>query len=749
MPNILEVQEFFVEGRDPGKAHVLLHIAEPSAPHEKERGYFFALAEVVNGYPEQMQILQELIDRIEIGFYAREERGKDILERVLHAVNLDGRRVLEYEDSEIHCLIGSMSNGNIAIAYHNSPIALLFYAGKDRLETTPIIEQQTSSLTEEQLFSEIVEGAINPGEYVYCATTHVADYFNNDRISKLLGSRNIRQSATQIEKVLSDVDSDYSFGGILFHMTDKNDTPKTGVLPTNLGAGSEESLNKLFASAESTAKILSPPLFGPVSKKLKRFLKESKIEHPEINLNPTEPDFRRKNRAETNHRHMPARNRETFFGKFLISFGRGIILIVQGIGLTLYRLFIGINSLIRTLFVLITNRHGARSQTVELWRLGYADKKQYLAHLPTVSKILLISTLTLGLIFIGSLSYLKIKENREAKNAQYNNIVQAIIDKKDAAEANLIYEEKTKALELLQEAAKLIEQLPRDNENQIAKADELKATLAPTLEKIRDIKTIDPELVADLKATNQNAMAERIVKINDQLVAFGENDNQLYAVNLISKQVSVKSHDVVKNLAEAVVPAEEDKIIFLTKDKGLGEYDPKIGAVVAKSIAFPVDNVVITGVGIYNRKLYIIDSVNKQIYKHNQTQTGYDKGSVWTKNNFEELTLGRSITIDGDVYVLTATGVKKFYTGEEQVFVIAGLDPGLTAPSFITTNSNLKDLYILEPMTKRVIIINKDGVFKQQYTATVWQNPTSMVVEDDGKTVYILDNNKIYKFEIK
>ena len=79
MPNILEVQEFFVEGRDLGKAHVLLHIAEPSAPHEKERGYFFALAEVMNGYQEQVQILQELIDRIEAGFYAREEPNKDIL----------------------------------------------------------------------------------------------------------------------------------------------------------------------------------------------------------------------------------------------------------------------------------------------------------------------------------------------------------------------------------------------------------------------------------------------------------------------------------------------------------------------------------------------------------------------------------------------------------------------------------------------------------------------------------------------
>ena len=184
MPSVLEVQEFFVEGRDPGKAHVLLHIAEPTAPHEKERGYLFALVEIAQGSPEQIQKFQELIDEVETAFYAKEERREYLLERVLQNINKKGGILLDYPGSAIHCIVGTIRGQAVALAYHGAPIAALIYSGGEHLEATEIISPEpTDSGT--ALFSEIVEGSMGPGDYIYVATPHVGDHFTPDRVRKL------------------------------------------------------------------------------------------------------------------------------------------------------------------------------------------------------------------------------------------------------------------------------------------------------------------------------------------------------------------------------------------------------------------------------------------------------------------------------------------------------------------------------------------------------------------------------------
>ena len=62
MPDILEIHEFFAEGQNQDRSHVILHITEPSTPEEFKKGYFFAVAEVNNGPIEQIEHLQKMID---------------------------------------------------------------------------------------------------------------------------------------------------------------------------------------------------------------------------------------------------------------------------------------------------------------------------------------------------------------------------------------------------------------------------------------------------------------------------------------------------------------------------------------------------------------------------------------------------------------------------------------------------------------------------------------------------------------
>ena len=83
----LAVFDFFASGRDLAAGHVLMRIAEPSAPHEKERGYFFAMAEITGGTREYITKLQAAVDAIESDYYAEKNKGRDIFERILVRAN--------------------------------------------------------------------------------------------------------------------------------------------------------------------------------------------------------------------------------------------------------------------------------------------------------------------------------------------------------------------------------------------------------------------------------------------------------------------------------------------------------------------------------------------------------------------------------------------------------------------------------------------------------------------------------------
>ena len=109
-----------------------------------------------------------------------------------------------------------------------------------------------------------------------------------------------------------------------------------------------------------------------------------------------------------------------------------------------------------------------------------------------------------------------------------------------------------------------------------------------------------------------------------------------------------------------------------------------------------------------------------------------------------------SITIDGDLFVLKQNGeILKFTAGDQQPFNVSGLDPGLDKPIEIWSYTNVKNIYILEPTNKRVVILNKQGKLLQQYTANEWKNPTGMVVDEPNKVIYLLDNEKVYRFGIE
>jgi hypothetical protein len=741
MSDYLELQEFFVEGDDQKSSHVLLHITEPSTPEEFEKGYFFALAEINNGTLEHIEHLQKMIDDLESGFYATEEDGKrDAFESTLEYINRRGHKILEDKGVNVHCFVGLIKDHHISFAFHGDMHALLFYRGKTEAQAMNILDGADADKEPGQLFSSIIQGKMNTGDFLFVGTPHIAEYFSYDRIQKVITSRSVKQSTSHVEHVLKDVTTDNSFGGVVFRMLAKAKKPPKVEVAAAKRPSSSASLDSLISARKKTAETLSPPL-------LKNFMNSAKSFRGNEAPKKKAPEKQR-GRVETNYRYREQKEKsggQNVSNAILIGLGRAIVAGATGIFELLKQVALLIGKALLALFIIITNKNNSRRDVLLTGERYFSGKKRQFDDMPLVSKGLFLATLIAAVIFIGSIGTVKVKEGYQAKKQAYTNLVQAVIDKKDAAEASLIYDDQEKAFTLLKEAEDLLSGFPTDKKSRKLKKLELATDVDALMMKLRNIETAAPEQLVNLSEQFGDVRASGMTRVDNTLVVYSQDDAQTYEYSIDTGKTSIHDQvDTIKPLF-ASTPKEQNEVVLIEENGEAANYNKDSKKLSEKDIFYPVDNVSVGGAVVYNQRLYTVDKNSNQVYKHNKTQTGYDKGTTWLKDDYD-LSSASGIAIDGDVFVLSSDKLFKFEKGIEQDFTLGGLDPQLSNPTFIYTYNDVDFIYILEPTNKRVIMLDKDGNLDTQYTSDEWTKLQAMVVDEPERTIYILNDNKIQKF---
>jgi len=746
-----EICEFFVEGRNQKKSHVLLHITEPSTPAEVEKGYFFAIVEVEQSSMEEMEHMKRIIDDLETGYYESiddHDQDKSSLETTLQYLNRRSASVLG-EHNTIHLIAGALRGNDLSLTYRGNPRAILFLAGDVDAGRLDILGDADASLPD-QLFSTILEGTVNLGDVIYVATPGVDTFFPAERVEKLVKSRTTKAVTAHMQKVLEDVKSEESFGGIFFRVVPPNLRPKTGKRPTE-PQGSAASLQALINAEKKTAQTLSPPLMNNLKQSWQDFRagKEEKKTKKSVRTHEPPPlpkAHQQHSSVETNHRAHPAIPEQGAMESILIVLGRALVSMIQ----TIFRIFkkggIGLYHLLIVFFILLTNKNNSRQDAVRSVMENMNRVRRFFRSLPLISKLFFGAMVLSATVFFGSVSYLNVRATMIARQQAYQDLVQAIEDKRGAAQASVIYGDEAKAITLLQEAKQLNDTIPENSKERETQKATFTTQITSALMDLRHMTVVEPVVIADLGQTS----VRKMVRLVDNLLLFGTGDEEnLVSVSLLTKTVQPVLTGVMKHLISASTPKEQDKIVFLNEANNVGDYTADIGSISPKVIAYPLTNTHIIANFVYNTRLYTLDNANNQIYKHNTTQTGYDKGTPWIKGTPPDFSLAISFAIDGSIYVLASDGtIQKFNGGEPQAFTISGLEPALDRPTEIYTYNDIANLYVLEPTNKRVIVLSKEGKLIKQYTSDAWTNPTSMVIDETRQTIYLLDQNIIYSFRL-
>ncbi|MBI5728579.1 MAG: hypothetical protein HY984_02395 [Candidatus Magasanikbacteria bacterium] len=739
---MLAIREFFVEGKHPEKSHVLLHVTEPSTKEELAKGYFFAISEIDNGTTEQIEHLQKLIDDFESGYYETdEEAGRDAFEVNVEFINRRGHHILQNQHARVHCVLGVIRGQAVSLTYHGEPVATLLYQDKTGPHQLPIIEPNSDDVKPGQLFSALLQGSLNPGDHLYVSTPNVTEFIPLDRIEKLVFSRPTEQTVEHVEKVLRGARTAHSYGGLLAHFLTKEEIPKTGRQPKFLLDDSAKSMERLATREQSTEQLLSPKLIRETKQKMKDYVAARNEEPPEQVI-PKEGKATETNyRPRRPKRPSPVGALLTSFARAMVLGGRGLVRVV-GKGLrTMGKLFIAI-------ILLITNKGGQRQTVLHAWQEWLAVKKQAVRDLSLVSKILFGVAVAATITFFVGVSYLRWQTARTAMEQARRAEIQELQTKSDDAEARLRYGDEAAAASLVADAKRRLELLIKERPQEMNKLASLQTNLKRLDDKLQKRELIAPTLIAEIKAADQ-ARLEKLVMIDGNLIAYGPEETHFYHLDSTTKKLTSQEYSPLFHLRSGSTPKENDVTVFAIGDQGIAAYDKKTGVLSTKDIQFPLSNTRLRDIFVYNQRLYTLDVGNGRIYKHNRTQTGYDRGQNWLKDNGVKLDDAVSFAIDGDVYVLNARGEILHFSGGNQVpLATTGLLTPLAEPKIIWTYNGVDDLYVLEAKEKRVIVMGKSGQVKKQYTAKEWQSPTGMAIDTNRHRIFILDNNKIYEFPI-
>ena len=402
MEKLLQLNEFFVEGGHPEISHVLLNLIQPTnETEEKEKGYFFAICEINHGNHQQLTELQKIMEEIENSYYETADTvNKNALEIVLEKINQQNLSLFNLNISS-NCIVGAIKNNSLIFSYYGKPNILLFYKNKEGIyKTMNLTDAPEEETNEKILFSQIVQGKINTGDYFFLGTQKIINYFNHDRLQKIITVRPPKKSAEHIHKVLAGLKNGLSFGGLIIHLREKIllETAEKKFHP-QFGGG--EKINSLFLTEQNTANPLSPSLWDSFITPLKDKLKKIEMKSDE-SLKNKETDIINITAVKSVHlkqRFAKKINREIFIN-IVKNFGKYLLIALKNMGRFLWwtismlsTLFSALGKILKDLLFFIFNYKHQRRLIKERWSQALYSYKQNFKHLPLLTKILFLTSL--------------------------------------------------------------------------------------------------------------------------------------------------------------------------------------------------------------------------------------------------------------------------------------------------------------------------------------------------------------------
>lgn len=156
-----------------------------------------------------------------------------------------------------------------------------------------------------------------------------------------------------------------------------------------------------------------------------------------------------------------------------------------------------------------------------------------------------------------------------------------------------------------------------------------------------------------------------------------------------------------------------------------------------------------TQLEVFGESLYVLDKAAQQIWRAPLSAEATASGWVRSARGvpFANLT---DMAIDGEIWLGDSSGeIYRFVRGERQSFAPSNLDVAFRSSLILAAQPEGKSLVVVEPDQKRLVVLDKSGVYQMQVTSEQFGAATDLYLSDDETTAFVVAGSVVYQVPLK
>lgn len=755
---------------DSGKSSAVCDafVAQPKPELKSKLGIVIGIIELFGQPDEFVDKFFEIINDLQTEYYLPpfateggiEKRFEECLQRANRRINKAiNDSMIELELKNINALVGLINHDKIYLSQIGRNNAILFHRKKDQdhiiIDIFDQIDDQASTINQENMFSNIINGAITEKDKLFFCNESILEYISQNELMEIVTLESPSSALKEIESILEKDSNNNNFYAIAVEPIIKGASENERVIVAKSTSEEEQinkhrvpsqtSINKLISTQEDTEKYLAPSMAPnwkkaliiggwALKKTLSFIIKYSKIglieltKLAKVSFYYIKSQINKSSESKLNSpNNEPTTNQEQ------------IIELESGLEATA-----NINqepsSDKEIKFENNFTKHRKNKKLTDLISDLINRQMAKFVSLNKLQKILFITALVLIFFFSQSMVW-QGQVNTTSEKTSASDLIEQINEHLNAGEAKNIFNDEAGAKESLQLAIDLLNEIPNSKKYQSDKEELQKRIdeLNQSLQKIAYLN--EPEIISDLFNQNQSADISSISKSGNFIFAFDNNNQNVYKIDLVNKQTTSSQLPTNFKNVRRIVAIDDNNITILNNDSEIYNYNFETN--LAETALTSGDK--ITDISLYGGKLYTLKAENGQISKHFPVDTGYNSGSSWLKDN-TDLKDTTTFTIDGGIYTINNNGdIKYLLSGKLTATNFSQITPAIASPKQIFTDGESSYLYILDQSNQRLIVFEKNsGNIKIQYSSKEFSDMRSMAIDTKDKKIYLLSDKKIY-----
>lgn len=391
--------------------------------------------------------------------------------------------------------------------------------------------------------------------------------------------------------------------------------------------------------------------------------------------------------------------------------------------------------------------HWASLNPVQLWQ-RFSQKDVYVTRQSRqqLLRILVPMVIVVACIIVGVFFW----RNRQAQQVQAAELAAEPVTARFNQAKDQIADNPVTARQQMEESVAELEKLVQDFSDSPAGRQRLDQILATTQDEFTELSGREElsslPIFFDLNSVEAAWIANQAEAEGSQLALMDEGKKQVALMDIESKTTRLLS------------PLELQPIdLSLTADRiyvlGQGIWSAELRSSEAqfnRDIEEGDSNREGSLLGTFGPYVYVVNPARRNIYRYTRGVNGFSDPIGWFKPgqrfSYDNL---NSLSIDGDIWIGTTDGkIHKLSMGEVADYQIKGLPEAFTSSLIIFTKENLQYVYVLEPASRRLVILQKTGEFVRQIKSGSLAAATSLAVSETAGKAFVVSGSLIFEVSL-